>query len=244
MEIEKVQLHDLKSIIDYCMDLRHSDYWAFRGQRDKDWDVELHHNDYNFKKIIDSLFRFKDRCKEFPKPDYLYEDNNWSWLFYAQHYGLKTPLLDWTTNPLVAIYFAVENIISKFNDNNNCGTIWALHVSDSKFKWADNIETKPEDTINWFVIKPPPLTNRIVRQSGLFTFHPSIDKFTKNTPPDKRLIKIEIINKDGLNSTKRIRRELGIMNIHHASLFPDPAGVANFVNNELPFLGSKEKDKF
>jgi hypothetical protein len=242
-EIEIIKLNDLQSILNYCMILRQNSYWAFRGQRSKDWDVELHHKDFNLESIFDSFFKFKDRCKEFPQPDYLHENDNWRWLFYAQHFGLKTPLLDWTTNPLIAVYFAVENIISKFEDDQDNGAIWAIKVCKSKFLWADKIKQQPENTNEWFMIKPPPVTNRIVRQSGLFTYHPSIDKFTINTP-EKEFKKIEIINTNGKNPTKRIRQELGIMNIHHASLFSEPSGVANFVNYELPDLDPKQIDKY
>jgi hypothetical protein len=45
------------------------------------------------------------------------------WLFLAQHYGLPTRLLDWSENPLVAVYFAVQEC----PDVDGC--VWALSPS-------------------------------------------------------------------------------------------------------------------
>jgi len=43
------------------------------------------------------------------------------WTEYAQHYGVPTRFLDWSSNPLVALYFACKENTSKD------GVVWMLH---------------------------------------------------------------------------------------------------------------------
>lgn len=45
--------------------------------------------------------------KEFPLSMYI-PNNDFEWLFLGQHYGLLTPLVDFTTDPLIALYFSTD----------------------------------------------------------------------------------------------------------------------------------------
>jgi hypothetical protein len=58
----------------------------------------------------------------------------WDWLFVAQHHGLPTRLLDWTTNPLIAAFFATEPSAANKRD----GEIIAIEARTKGFYRPDD----------------------------------------------------------------------------------------------------------
>lgn len=161
------------------------------------------------KKEREILHYFKDRALPFLKR---IPNNNWEWLAIAQHHGLPTRLLDWTRNPLVAAYFAVEeqyegdSIIYVFRNNKYIGL-------------KKNPEPYKVDEVGRFI--PPHLTQRIIAQSGIFTIHPEPKKPFKSVSIDKLIIKHEF--------RKKLKRILYQYGIHRYSLFPDLDGLAKFI---------------
>jgi hypothetical protein len=236
---EKMQATDLLGALKICLELRKDHFWSFRGQRKREFHVGLHGLPSSLE-LDDRLQHFRTRCMEFPPPHHIAEWDTWRWLFFAQHHRLTTRLLDWSKDPLVAIYFAVENILSNASDENDYGAIWALHVAPQHFIDSHKL-IPPENVTELILVNPPPVTPRLSRQSGLFTYHPGDDcsALLDETPrrQGERLIKIKIVDTGGRNPTKHIRQQLGILNVHHGSLFPDPEGISQFINHEWPSIG-------
>ena len=139
--------------------------WIFRGVADGPnhrllpkigRDATLH--DPSVERAI--FKNFKRRARQFidtaPMTD-------WDLLALAQHHGLPTRLLDWTTNPLVAAYFAVTS-----QPGDADARIYACRAPG----FADMASGSPLECDRLCTFVPSAITPRIVAQRGLFTVHP------------------------------------------------------------------------
>jgi hypothetical protein len=133
------------------------------------------------------------------------------WLALGQHHGLPTRLLDWTRNPLVALYFSVEK-----ENLDNADSVVYYHLSgnavEGKWEFSSILSSKTN-----FKYVPPSINRRISAQNGLFTCHfKPQDDFSNNV--DKVIIKGE--------SREEIKKTLNRYGINKSALFPDLDGLS------------------
>jgi hypothetical protein len=154
------------------------------------------------------LFReFKDRALSLISDPRL---TDWDWLAFAQHVGVPTRLLDWTTTPLVALFFALEP------DKDDDRLIFC--VKYSKFiHEVDNLKLSPFETKVDGRFTPPLLFDRVRAQCGLFTIHPDPTiVFYRNSMQVIRVPSTRVSN---------LRKRLFKYGIDYWHVYPDTQGL-------------------
>jgi len=140
--------------------------------------------------------------------------DDWELLAVAQHHGLPTRFLDWTLNPLVALYFAVEQ------DPDVDGMVYYVYLDNFvNEKELINIDPFKVDSVHAY--SPVRLTPRISAQSGLFTIQPDPTEPFEH----KGLAGIRI----AAAAKPHLQRILRLYGIHDRTLFPDLTGVATYI---------------
>ena len=183
----------------------------YRGQMDSDWSLipGLLREAYSVENCIGERIQklkktnFSEQNNErflIPNPKKMLKDyrlklseimdvdnlNDVQVLELSQHYGLSTLLLDWTSDPMVALYFALSGInISDYKMDNKFASVWVINpleinkktieeeesqdILDSK-RDSEKILKEMEAYIGTFCFKGTKNNPRICRQSGNFTY--------------------------------------------------------------------------
>ena len=196
----------------------------FRGQRHDYPLVPKIGRDPNFDDVLGAEQRMMESLKRQAQPYIrLSLASEWDWLALAQHHGMATRLLDWTTNPLIALWFALSDIRGVQRP-----VVWAYAVSDEDFAVTSD---SPYSGKRTKVYRPAHVAERIKAQSGYFTVHKymnderSFIPFEKNARNKSQLTKIEI----GGPNFPEIRRRLNIYGVNHASVYPDLDGLCHHI---------------
>jgi hypothetical protein len=166
----------------------------------------------------------------------------WETLFLARHHGLPTRLLDWTSNPLVALYFAASHENDEFARTAPEGRERKLQVDGTVWAIARREETR--DELDVFAEEPLPLDVRGIRvvfpvnssprltaQSGVFTLHGDpwsdfVKCARKNYADDE--LDIARLKRWTVPSAKKagVILDLERVAINSRTLFPDLDGLA------------------
>lgn len=153
--------------------------------------------------------------------------NPWEWLVFAQHFGMKTRLLDWSSNPLAALWFACNQEYRMKNSS----YVYCLSVDNDRLVDIEK-DMSPFEITRTRVLRPSLNNERIIAQSGWFTAH----AYSKKA---KRFVKLET-NADIKNNLlkitipstlkKELLRKLSIFGINNRTMYPDISGLCEHLN--------------
>jgi hypothetical protein len=165
--------------------------------------------------------------------------DSWDWLAVAQHHGLPTRLLDWTTNPLVALWFAV---CEEPRDSKH-GVVWAFKTSPAQYVKTE--EDDPFNALGTRIFRPNHITRRIIVQSGWFTCHKYIPTDNRFIPLNRNKVYKPSIRKLRIDSAyfHRFRRELDRCGINYGSMFPDLEGLCRKIAWKHCYLDKEQAYK-
>lgn len=215
-----------------------SNLW-FRGHAKTDWELkpkverddfcriakEAESSPISYEMSILNQFRTQG-CHLIPE-----EMSNTDIYFLSQHNGLPTRLLDWSTNPLAALFFAVTNYTNKI------GSIYAFYSRGEIVNYEENdIVYQNDKSVTKFInsiferdwgirsehnkyplrVIPNSQSGRMLQQGARFTLH-----YPDGLPLENQLEKIIFKYTIPSECKTIILKDLRTLGVHWASLFPD-----------------------
>lgn len=211
----------------------------FRGQARATWGLRPSIGRPNVEyggRVLDRYKRDDERnlLHRFRRHTYSHLDrplNEWEALFLARHHNLPVRLLDWSSNPLVALYAACWEKDYIGQD----GAIWSIRRVDSEENDLNVFTTllSPFDVKGLKILYPFYGSPRMVAQSAVFTIQDDpwtdMESYFQRSPTlyDGYFDVVELVRFIVPESAKEACiDDLERLVINHRTLYPDLDGVA------------------
>jgi hypothetical protein len=227
--VQEIELRDWEEFKEFSSrNFGGSSRHIFRGHADRAWKLEStltrlgkriasEFPSRNIENLQLKNFRMKIRGLRGSNPQEL--DDNGLWAL-GQHYGLCTPLLDWSESIYVSVYFAFEN-------PDSCSSGWRTIYALDKFGVLHQLQDSSKEI--QFLEPLHDDNRRITAQAGLFTKIPTgsdLESWLSENDLSKHLIKLHVENDCRLD----VINDLRLMNITGASIYPDLHGASTTCN--------------
>ena len=204
------------------------------------------------------MTRFRQRSFPYQSRDLT---DDWEALFFMQHYGAPTRLLDWTENPLTGLHFALMSAPSERGSKRkvkdlHSAAVWVLdpvgwnQAALKHLSYADEPLTPDDEALKGYsprsisvgkTTRPVALygahnSARIVAQQGVFTI------FGTNRTPMQRLvwngaIPVRALSRVVMPPARIQSMRISLLNqgITESTVFPDLEGLARETKRHFGF---------
>ena len=192
---------------------------SFRGMKDQEMEVTGVLRSYRWSV---ETSKFRNFCERAQVQNSGFPSDVSNRMSIAQHFGVPTPLLDWSQNIFTAVFFAIRDVFEAPEEFENLLRVFVYHIIDEQL--LNNGIPDDSNLVDFghsAFIKPYPIDRRIERQRGVFTYHPH----PSHRPP-KVSVKTYVLEWSIIHKLIALMKGFGFTEDYY---FPDYGGIAHAV---------------